>query len=138
MELKTDEEKVKQVHDSYGRCLRNGNLVETFYNLFISSSNEVAKKFANTDFEKQQKLLRHGLNLMIMYADGNIVGKSGLSRIQQTHNRHQLDINPKFYPIWKRNLIKAVKQHDPDFNAEIQTSWEQVLDRGIEYISKGY
>ncbi|UII25013.1 globin [Fulvivirga maritima] len=138
MDIILDKDIVKKVKDSYGRCLKDGNLVETFYNLFLQSSDEVKAKFANTDFDQQFKLLRHGLNLMILYASGNVVGKSGLSRIQETHNRYQMNIEPRFYALWKDNLLKAVEKHDKEFDQEVKAAWDKLLSSGIDYIIAGY
>ena len=40
------------VHNSYGRGLANGNVIETFYKNFLASSPEVAKRFKNADFNE--------------------------------------------------------------------------------------
>ncbi|ELR71119.1 hypothetical protein C900_03083 [Fulvivirga imtechensis AK7] len=130
--------KITLVQNSYGRCLSSGKLLETFYENFLSSSRDVADKFRNTDFEQQRKLLRHGINLMIMYAAGNIAGQTGLKRIKESHSRGRMNIEPRFYALWKAALIKAIAEHDRDFNVEIKAAWNEVLDKGIVLITEGY
>lgn len=126
------------VQNSYGRCLSNGDMLETFYQEFLASSGEVAKRFKHTDFEQQHKLLRHGINLMIMYAAGNIAGQSGLKRIKESHSRARLNIEPRFYSMWKRALLSAIGKHDKKFDRETREAWNDVLNKGIDFVTAGY
>ena len=138
MEILNDDTCVKDVQASYGRCLANGDVIQTFYNNFLMTSDQVTEKFKHTDFESQKKLLRHGINLMIMYADDNIAGMAGLKRIQQSHSRRGLNITSNFYQSWKMSLLKALEQHDRKFDEDIRNKWGVVLDKGIAFIAEGY
>lgn len=129
---------IETVQNSYGRCLANGNVIETFYGHFLQSSPEVKEKFKNTDFEQQHKLLKHGINLMIMFADGNVAGKSGMKRIMESHARTRLNIEPRFYQLWKAALLKALGEHDRKFDTDTQKAWNHVLEEGIKYVTQGY
>lgn len=126
------------VQKSYGRCLSSGDMLQTFYDYFLSSSPVVAEKFKNTDFDNQKKLLKHGINLMIMFAAGTFAGNSGLKRLQHSHSRHNLDIKPEFYGLWKQCLIRAVQKHDYKVDSEITKAWDEVLGKGIKFITAGY
>lgn len=128
----------KIAQKSYSRCLVGGKLIDRFYEIFLATSSKIKERFTNTDFDKQKHLLRHGINLMIMYAEGNVVGKSGIDRIRKTHNRHQMNISPEYYSLWKLSLIKAISEIDYEFNAEVEQAWNKTLDVGIEYIKSGY
>lgn len=138
MEQTTEIGRITLVQNSYGRCLSSGKLLETFYENFLSGSKDVADKFRNTDFEQQRKLLRHGINLMIMYAAGNIAGQTGLKRIKESHSRGRMNIEPRFYVLWRAALMKAIATHDRDFNNDVKAAWEEVLDKGIAFIKEGY
>ncbi|MTI39215.1 globin domain-containing protein [Fulvivirga lutimaris] len=129
---------VEIVQKSYGRCLSTGDVLQTFYDYFLSSSPAVKEKFKNTDFDNQKKLLKHGVNLMIMFASDTFAGKSGLKRLQHSHNRHNLNIDPKYYDLWMTCLLKAVEKHDYKVDPEVMTSWEYVLGKGIKFIASGY
>lgn len=133
-----DQDKIKSVQNSYGRCLGEGDVVDSFYTIFLESHPDVKSKFSKTDFVEQKKLLRHGISLMIMYASDNFVGKNGLERIQDSHSKGKLDIDPRFYSYWKESLLKAVEKHDKLFDEHIEKNWQVVLDTGIEFIKKGY
>lgn len=138
MEQLAEKEKITLVQNSYGRCLSSGKLLETFYSNFLSSGMEVADKFQNTYFAQQHKLLRHGINLIIMYAAGNVAGQSGLQRIRESHSRGRMNIEPRFYGLWKAALLKAIAVHDRNYDKNIERAWTEVLDRGITFITGGY
>ncbi len=138
METLLKNESLKLVQDSYGRCLANGDVLETFYNQFLESSPVIKAKFAKTDFEQQKKLLRHGINLMIMFAADNLAGQTGLKRIRESHNIHHLNISPALYVFWKNCLLYAIQKHDAKFNSEVWLAWNEVLKKGIDYIKSGY
>ena len=55
---------------SYYRCRRDGHFVDTFYDLFLSKSAEIAQKFAQTDFRLQKLVLRQSLLEMICFDRG--------------------------------------------------------------------
>jgi hypothetical protein len=38
--------------------IKDQRLFDTFYNLFLSSSPDIAEKFQNTDFKRQKNILR--------------------------------------------------------------------------------
>ncbi|QSE96339.1 globin [Fulvivirga lutea] len=138
MEVESIQDKISIVQNSYGRCLASGDVLDTFYQEFLGSSPEIKERFKNTDFEKQKKLLKHGINLMIMFAAENLAGKSGLKRIRESHDSKHLNINPKLYDLWKFCLLQAIKSHDYKYNNLVESSWNNVLDKGIRYIKEGY
>ena len=129
---------VEVVQKSYGRCLSTGDMLQTFYDYFLSSSPVVAEKFRNTDFDNQKKLLKHGINLMIMFAAETFAGNSGLKRLQQSHSRGNLNIRPELYDLWKKCLMRAVEKHDYKANTEVMNAWDYVLGKGIKFITAGY
>lgn len=126
------------VQNSYGRCIAKGEFIPTFYERFLSSHPEVKGKFAKTNFDEQYKLLRHGINLMIMFAADNIAGKAGLNRIMQSHCRSRMNIEPRFYNIWKKSLLDTVAEKDRQYTPEIRKAWDEVLEKGIKHIVGGY
>ena len=71
------EEEMTQVITSFGRCVNNGDLFQTFYDIFLKSDPRLAPMFANTDF-KQKGLMKQGVNWALMFADENVIGQIGL------------------------------------------------------------
>lgn len=124
--------------DSLGRCLNHGDLFGRFYEIFIASHAAVATRFRDTDMEKQKDLLKNGINLAIMFADGNPVGENGINRIRHTHSRTQLDIDPGLYDLWLDGFLQAVSEIDPHFDADIEQDWRVLLQKTIDHIRGGY
>lgn len=127
-----------RVRESMGRCLLNGDVFQEFYNRFLQSHIEIAQKFRNTDFAQQKRLLHDGINLAIMFAEGNVVGKNGIERIAETHGKAGLNISPHWYSYWLESFIDAVEVFDPEFSLELEDEWREVLSKAIEYIKARY
>ncbi len=133
---KDDLTKVKR---SYSRCfIGDKNLIDGFYEVFLNSHPDIAEMFKNTNFKQQKLLLRQGINCMIMFTEGAFAGSFCLDEIKISHNRKHLNIHPRYYPHWKNSLITSLKKYDPQFDNELLTLWNQVIDKGVDYISGGY
>lgn len=129
---------IAAVRSSMGRAQRQGALFDRFYEIFLTSHVSIGPMFTNTDFAKQKELLRQGLNLTIMFADGNQIGQNGVDRIRRSHSRSNLNIQPSLYPHWKNSFMQAVRECDPDFNPALEQSWSEVLQLAIDHIAAGY
>ena len=127
---------IENVKNSYGRCLGSPDFFDRFYDVFLKSNPKIPVLFSKTDFTEQKKLIRHGINLIIMYADGNIVGMSGLKRINETHNG-SLNIDHSLYAYWKESLMQVIREYDERFDFRLENEWSEVLDKGISFITKG-
>src|SRR5690554_7767066 len=53
------------VFQSYGRCCRKDEFFVDFYDFFMSSSDAIRARFANTDMPAQRHLLRNGVMQII-------------------------------------------------------------------------
>ena len=53
---------------SYARCQEAPDFFRSFYNRFLASDPAIPPYFANTRFELQDKLLQHGIALLLIYA----------------------------------------------------------------------
>ncbi len=126
---------------SYGRCLAQDNLLfDRFYGHFLKSSPIIAKMFIHTDMVNQKALLRAGLNYAIMFStdSGKLAAEGVLARIQKSHSRSRIDVDPKLYPLWTNSLLKALEETDPKFTPELRKAWEHVLNHAVAYIISGY
>lgn len=56
-------------NDSYERCMRRPGFIDRFYEILMASSQEVADKFAHTDFRKQKRLLKASLCMLMLTSD---------------------------------------------------------------------
>lgn len=130
-------DKSTRVQASYARCLSGTRFLDRFYDIFMAHP-EIRPLFAKTDMEKQKHLLRHGLSSVLMYAQNYATARSCLLRIQETHSRQNLNIHPKLYPIWIDSLMRAVGECDPQFDAQLEADWREIIAPGIDLIVSGY
>jgi len=112
---------VETFRDSLKRCLAAPDFLLDFYGLFMASSDEVREKFANTDFERQTRILADSLWAMAV-----------------AHSREQLDIRPEFYDQWLDCLVEAASRHDPSFSAGVERAWRETLAVGIALMKSRY
>jgi hemoglobin-like flavoprotein len=125
-------------NDSYERCLTRSGFLERFYAIFVASSDEAAAKFAHTDLQKQIRMLKVSL-YMLMNAAGTLPeGTAHLERIAELHSRKRLDIKPELYDLWLECLLKAASEFDPSFRDDIAAAWRNVLAHGIRVMKSRY
>ena len=129
---------IKLAKQSFGRCLNHGDLIGRFYEILLQADPMIPRKFINTDMEKQKKLLVHSINLALMFAENDPVGKNGLLRLRESHNKKHLDIKPDLYPLWIDSFLQAVSEIDPEYNDEIKFSWYTALKKTTDYLAEGY
>ena len=129
-------ERTSTVAESLARCLDDPRFLDRFYELFLSSSDAVADKFRNTNFESQKRALASSLYLMIMAMDGGDGATGYLERIAKRHGRNDLDIRPEMYDVWLDCLVCAASECDPQFSDEIEEHWREVMRFGIDFMRK--
>ena len=126
------------VKKSLGRCLHHGDVFGTFYERFLESDPEIPEQFANTDWEEQKALLRHGINKVIGFYEGSFAGQNALERIRYTHGRDRMNIPPRLYEFWIESMIEAVKRFDPQVDSVLEDQWREVLRYGTDFVKAGY
>lgn len=135
--LLTDEES-DIFSDSLTRCLGNSQFLERFYNLFLESSAEVREKFKNTDWQKQQRMIKASFHMLMLSADAQPEGQMHLQRIADRHSHHDLNIPSHLYDLWFECLMIAVREFDPQFTEKTDLVWQKVMQRGIEFMRSHY
>ncbi len=123
---------------SYQRCCTAPEFFESFYRNFFEACPEAEPKFANTDFERQNKLLRHAIGLLLILPKQPEADPTILARIADRHSRRDLDVHPSLYPFFVDSLIVTVQQYDPEFTPEIEDAWRTTVARGVEYMISRY
>lgn len=124
------------VMQSYGRCCKENDFFENFYEYFLQSSEEVRAKFIRTDMASQKRLLRQGIMNLVMVSRG--MPDTKLRQLGATHSRQGFDIPPHLYDLWVHALLVTVKKHDKDYTPDIKDAWLDVLNRGIAVIKSCY
>jgi hemoglobin-like flavoprotein len=126
------------VSRSYERCLRKGDLMQRFYDLFMASEADIASRFARTDFAAQKRLLQQSISLAILFAAGDPVGRIGIERIRNSHAQDRMDIAPRYYAYWKSAFLRAIEEFDPEFGEGLAHAWEAVLQKTVDHVAGGY
>ncbi|NWO05770.1 MAG: globin [Alteromonadaceae bacterium] len=124
------------VFQSYGRCCRNDEFFADFYDYFMASSDEIRKRFINTDMAAQRHLLRNGVMQLMLVARG--MSDRELRELGESHNRHNYNISPEWYSLWEQSLLKTVRDHDPEWSPQLHQAWREVLKPGIDLIRSAY
>ena len=118
-----------QVIASYHRCRQSSAFFDTFYDIFLGKSPEIAAKFAHTDFARQKLMLRESLFEMLNYYGGI---ESVREEIEQLGKRHQqLEVRTEHYEQWLDALCEAVARHDPEYRDDLGEMWRKAMRPGI-------
>ncbi|MGD9645169.1 MAG: globin [Pirellulales bacterium] len=119
----------EQVVDSYHRCRHTGEFFDTFYEIFLGKSPEIAAKFVHTDFAHQKLMLKQSLFEMLNFYGGI---ESVRQEIEQLGRRHrELDVRAEHYELWLDSLCEAVVRHDPEYREELSQLWREAMRPGI-------
>jgi hemoglobin-like flavoprotein len=114
---------------SYHRCRQSSGFVDTFYELFLATSPEIAAKFAHTDFARQKLMLRQSLFEMLNYYCGVESVRAGIEQLGKRHR--QLEVRPEHYEMWLDSLCEAVAKHDFEYRDELGEMWREAMQPGI-------
>ncbi len=126
------------IQDSYNRCLADDRFFDTFYDIFLKKSDEIAPKFANTDFKKQKLLIKASVGMLVKFSTGNEHVLAAVEKLGETHSRQGHDIRPELYELWLDSLCETLEAHDPEFSSELEARWREEMRNGIELIISRY
>lgn len=129
---------VARAKASYKRCLAAGDFIGEFYRRFFAACPEAREKFSRTDFERQHRLLRHAIGLLLTYP-GHAGGDPGLlTRIADRHSQRDLDAHPSLYPVFVDSLVDTIASYDPAFTPQVAGAWRATLQPGVAYMQSRY
>jgi len=128
------EEAVAVARASYDRCVAAPDFFPAFYRNFFRRLPAAEPRFAKTDMERQHKLLRHALGLLLAYASQRTGEGNLLSRVAARHGRDDLHVAAEDYPHFVEALIETVHQHDPACDPPTEAAWRRSLEPGIRYM----
>ncbi len=132
------DEAVALARASYDRCQQAPEFFEAFYARFFEESPSVRPMFATTNFERQRKLLRHAIGLLLSYHHQSADEPNILTRVADRHGRSDLKIDPALYPDFVSSLVRTVAVLDPEFSPQVEAAWREATAEGIAYMqSKG-
>jgi hypothetical protein len=131
-------DEIARVKESYQRCLESQEFFDVFYKNFTAKGPHIVDKFKDTDMKRQMDALKHGLQYMIMYAEGSKIASAKIEDLGTTHDRKHRDITEGMYMDWTRSLVETIAKFDPQFNQDLARDWENVLSHGIRRIKAMY
>lgn len=128
-------EAIEIAEDSYRR-IQSPKFFQAFYRRFLDSDPRIPPMFADTDFERQGRLLQHSIGLLFVYAKRR--NPAMLERIASRHGHGDLNVAPEYYPLWVDALVETVREFDDACNPSIEQAWRQAVQPGIEHMISWY
>lgn len=125
-------ESVLAAEDSYRRC-SGDRFFQAFYRRLLASDPSIPPKFAATDFDRQSRLLQHGIGLLLIF--GKRPNPTLLARIAERHASHDLDIAPALYANFIESLLATVREFDPKCTPAVEDAWRAALAPGIAFMA---
>ena len=119
---------------SYERCLDAAEFFPTFYRGFFRRCPPAERLFAQTDFARQHKLLRHAIGLLFSYAAHPAAEPNVLTRLADRHGLRDLNILPEYYDAFVDALVETAEQCDPEFSTEVGMAWRNAVAPGVGYM----
>lgn len=123
---------------SYARCAEAPGFFGAFYKKFLEACPEAVPMFADTDFERQHRLLQHAIGLLLAFPNQPRSEPTVLARLAERHSRRDLNVHPKHYRSFVDSLIATVREHDADFDPKIEAAWRSTVALGVEYMQSRY
>ena len=123
---------------SLDRCQKNKGFIESFYQRFLNSSEEVAEKFRYTDFERQHRMLVHSLEVAAHAVSGDHDALHMLHEQAELHSRENMDIRPGLYPLWLEAIISTGAEYDPMWDETVEDAWQTVLGHITHHMASKY
>lgn len=121
------------LHQSYGRCLRDKAFIGRFYEVFLASNPDVPALFAHTDFNKQRMALRKGITMAIFHAGGSRVVDRGIEEMGAVHARDgRCPVPAALYRDWIASLLQVVEQTDPEASPALMARWREAMGVVVE------
>ena len=123
---------------SYDRCTQAPRFLDDFYARLFELRPDAKALFAETDFDRQRKLLRHAIGLLLSFPAESDGEPTILTRLAERHSRRDLSVDPSFYPPFLESLIETVKRHDPACTPAVEQAWRVTVAKGFAYMQSRY
>jgi len=131
-------EAMTEARASYDRCAQAPRFVDDFYASLFEVLPQARARFAETDFDRQRKLLRHAIGLLLTFPAEREGEPNILSRLAERHSRKDLAIEPSSYGPFLESLIETVKRHDPACTPTVERAWRTTVAKGFAYMQSRY
>ncbi len=127
------------VRPSFARCGEaGGEFFDDFYATLSERAPGIGAMFAGVDMQRQNRLIRRGVEHLIEYAAGSEESAEALRQVGQSHGEQGLNVAPELYALWLDTLMETVRMHDPEANDEVESAWRVVAGGGLDLIISMY
>jgi hemoglobin-like flavoprotein len=123
---------------SFERCSAAEDFLQAFYRTFFALCPPAKPLFAKTDFDKQIRLLKHAIGLLLSFPGQPRTEPGVLSRVAERHSRRDLNIAPKFYPFFVDALVQTARHFDAQWTPAVEDAWRATLAEGVAYMQSRY
>lgn len=123
---------------SVRRCTACEGFMPAFYERFLGTSEEIRDKFRFTDFEHQNRMVARSLELSAGATAGDPEALAEINERATTHDRHHLNIEPRFYDLWLDSMILTARDFDSEWNDTIEAAWRRVVGFVVQHIVRKY
>lgn len=124
--------------DSYARCRADPEFLHLFYDRFLGKGEHIARRFEGVDMDRQRRMLRASLELVILAATSGVDPAFFLAPMAKRHARGNYDIPPDYYEDWLSALLETAATCDPIFDEDHHQAWTEVMGVGIAYMVGQY
>jgi hypothetical protein len=129
---------VKAVLASYARCRERGGFIENFYRELWARDRGIARRFRDTDMDRQQQIMREAINTLLMFAQDSAVARLALNRIGKVHDHRRHDVPPMLYELFAEVLVSTAATWDRHWTPVLEQQWHAALEPGLEHMAALY
>ena len=115
---------------SFRRVTRRAGFFDSFYDNFISRSEEIAEFFRNRDMPQLKHKLQETLQMLADTAEGRPGAGLYIEMLGRIHQR--LAVQRRHLCMWEEALLETVECYDDEFDSEVQAAWREVVESVIE------
>lgn len=131
-------QKSQEVCTSLNKIKAEKRFTDKFYkNLFFLKAG-METKFAKTDWEEQDKLIRMAIDHIIGFLEDQLTSKQNIARIAETHSHKNMDIHPHLYYYWIDAMIMTAKDLDADWYDDLAYYYRECLFFPVSFIISMY
>ncbi len=117
---------LKRFQQSLRRISLKQGFYDTFYDHFMAQSDEIAGIFHARDMDQLKGKLKETLQMV----EEALAGKPGvvlyLEMLGRIHTR--LKVDQRHFEMWKEALLATIERYDDEYDAQVQTAWEEAIE----------
>jgi hypothetical protein len=126
---------VSAVQESLARCTVRGGFAARFLKRLGEGHAPLMRALAAGDPAEQRRVLRRGLQMMILYAQGAPMAVTALDRIAAAAEASAIAVHPDLQPLWADSLVATVREFDPAFTPGLEKRWREVMGAALTYLA---